>query len=254
MKTESNDNIGTIAAIGLLAYASSDIAHHVFGHGVACLVLGGRIIALTSVFVNCSLTGAAIDLAGPFANLIVGLIALLAMRFTIRASPAVRLLCILAAAFNLFWFALQLVSSAAGKIDDWAWPMHRFYVSEPVRYGLIATGALGYLLTVRGIAVFMAAFATPRARATKIVLSAWLTSGAIACATAAFDHNPGIALRRALLQSMVLSIGLLMVPARASQLSGSGPNAAPIGFSFAWTAAAFVVGTASILLLGPGFA
>jgi len=251
---DSKDNIATVAAIGLLAYASADIAHHVFGHGAACLMLGGRIISLTSVFVNCSLTGATIDLAGPFANLILGLVALLIVRITNRASSAVRLFYILAAAFNLLWFALQLVSSAARRIDDWAWAMHQFHVSEPVRYVLIVIGALGYLLTVRVIATYMTAFAHPGARARRIVLIAWFTAGAIACATAAFDHHPGITLRRAIPQAMVLSIGLLFVPARASKLSGSGQDAAPLGLSFVWAAAAFIVGTASILLLGPGFA
>jgi hypothetical protein len=253
MKVESKDNIKSIAAIGLLAYASADIAHHVFGHGAACLMLGGRIISLTSVFVNCSLTGATIDLAGPLANLVVGLAALLAVQFTSRASSTARLFCILASAFNLLWFALQLVSSAARRIDDWAWAMHQLHVSEPVRYVLIAIGALGYLLTGRIIAKQMAAFAHPLARARTIVLTAWLTAGAIACATAAFDHNPGITLRHAIPQAMVLSIGLLFIPARASKLAGLGPNAPPLGFSFVWAIAALVVGTASILLLGPGF-
>jgi hypothetical protein len=254
VKSESKDSIGTIAAIGLLAYASADIAHHVFGHGATCLMLGGRIILLTSVFVNCSLRGATIDIVGPLANLVVGLVALLTLHFKTRASSAVRLCCILMAAFNLLWFALQLVSSAARRIDDWAWAMHEFHVSEPIRYGLIAVGALSYLLTVRVIATCMVAFAHPRARARTIVLTAWLTAGVIACATAAFDHNPRITLLRAIPQALVLSIGILFVPRRASKLSASVPNAEPIHFSFVRATAAFVVGIASILLLGPGFA
>ena len=35
MGTEANDNAVTIAAIGLLAYASADFAHHALGHGGA---------------------------------------------------------------------------------------------------------------------------------------------------------------------------------------------------------------------------
>ena len=62
MDADPKDNIVTIAAIGLLAYASADIGHHAFGHGAACLGLGGRILSLSSIFVNCSLRGAAIDL------------------------------------------------------------------------------------------------------------------------------------------------------------------------------------------------
>ena len=194
MDAQAKDNIVTIAAIGLLAYASADIAHHAFGHGAACLALGGRIISLSSIFVNCSLRGAAIDLAGPFANLVLGLVAMLAARMATRASSATRLFYILVAAFNLLWFALQLVFSAATRTDDWAWAMHQFQVAEPIRYGMIAVGALAYLLSVRAIAAQMAPFAHPPARARTIVLSAWLTAGGLACATAALDHNAAAAI------------------------------------------------------------
>jgi hypothetical protein len=254
VNTEPKDNIVTIAAIGLLAYASADIGHHVFGHGAACLLLGGRIISLTSVFVNCSLRGTTIDLAGPFANLVIGVLALVAVRMAARAPVTARLFCILVAAFNLLWFALQLVHSAAKRVDDWAWAMHQFRVGEPVRYGMIALGGLAYLLTVRVIAAHLAPFAYPRIRAWKIVLVAWLTAGAIACATAAFDHNALATLLQAVPQSLVLSIGLLFTPMRAGRLSYSGGKAAAIGFSVPWAAAAALVGAASILLLGPGFA
>lgn len=219
------------------------------------LGLGGRIISLSSVFVDCSLRGATIDLAGPFANLVLGLIAMLAARIATRLSPATRLFYILAAAFNLLWFALQLVFSAATRTDDWAWAMHQFQVAEPVRYGMIAVGALAYLLTVRAIAAQMAPFAHPPARARTIVLAAWLTAGAIACVTAAFDHNAVAAiLRQAAPQSFLLSIGLLFVPAKAAKVSSSDGSAATIAFSMPWTVAAAIVGIVSILLLGPGVA
>jgi hypothetical protein len=77
MGAASKDNVATIGAIGLVAYVAADGAHHALGHGTACLALGGRIRSLSSIFVDCSLTGSAIDLAGPFANLVVGLGAVL---------------------------------------------------------------------------------------------------------------------------------------------------------------------------------
>src|SRR5436309_2789518 len=85
------------------------VSHHALGHGGACFALGGRINSLSSIFVDCSLTGTAIDLAGPFANLALGLLALLAMRFARPTSASARLFLILVAAFNLFWFELQLL-------------------------------------------------------------------------------------------------------------------------------------------------
>lgn len=253
MSNAGKDNAATIVAIGLLAYASADIAHHALGHGTACLALGGRIISLSSIFVNCSLHGATIDLAGPLANLVLGLVALLCARVATRSSPAVRLFCILAAAFNLFWFSLQLAFSAATRTDDWAWAMHQLQVVEPIRYGLIALGALAYLWTLRIIATQIAPFAQPLTRARTIVLTAWLTAGVFACLTAAFDHNAFTAvLRKAPQQSFLLAIGLLVVPAKAAKLSSSSEPATSVAFSLAWIGGAAIVGLASILLLGPG--
>jgi hypothetical protein len=255
MHRESRDDLATLAAVGLLAYASADIGHHVFGHGAACLILGGQIKSLSSIYVNCSLTGAAIDLAGPLANFVLGIAALLALRGVTRATVSVRLFLILVAAFNLFWLELQLVFSSATKTDDWAWPMHVFHVPEPGRYAMILGGAVAYFVTVRAIAVLMAPFAFPVSRSNKIVGVAWLTAGAIACATAAADKHPVAAmLHNAAPQSLLLSIGLLLVPAKAAPSASAVEQANAIEFLWPWVIVAVVVGIASITLLGPGFA
>jgi hypothetical protein len=255
MSGAPKDNVATVAAIGLLAYVSADIAHHALGHGAACLAQGGWIRSLSSVYVDCSLTGTAIDLACPFANLVIGLAAVLGIRIVRRTSTAAQLFFILAAAFNLLWFALQLVFSAATRTDDWAWAMQEFHIREPVRYVMIAVGALLYVLTVRFIGSQMSPFACPRARAKIIVGAAWLTAGAIACATAAFDHHAAAAiLRHAAPQSLLLSIGLLLVPARAARLASSDDAAAAVTRSVRWILVAMLIGAASLTFLGPGFA
>jgi len=254
MEPNSRDSLATLVAVSLIAYVSADVAHHALGHGAACLVLGGQIHSLSSIFVNCSLTGAAIDLAGPFANLLIGLVAALFARIALRQTTSARLFCILAAAFNLQWFALQLVFSAATLTDDWAFAVQEFHVSSLARYGLIAIGALSYVVTVQFIAAQMAPFARPVSRARTIVGTAWLTAGVIACATALLDANPAAAiLRNAGPQSLLLSIGLLFVPARAARLSCSSA-ASMLARSFPWILAATLVGAASIVFLGPGIA
>ena len=254
METRSRDDIVTLAAIGLVAYVCADIAHHALGHGVACLALGGQIRSLSSIFVSCSLTGAAIDLAGPFANLVVGLVALLASHFTPRAR-ATRLFLVLAAAFNLFWFGLQLSFSAATRTDDWAWAIEYFHIPEALRYSLVAVGALAYVFSVRVISVAMIRFAHPPGRAMIIVVTAWITAGAIACATAAFDHHPAAAiLRHAAPQSLLSSVGLLFVPARAARLPFTEGSYADMGISVPWIVAAVVIGAISIVYLGSGIA
>ena len=152
------------------------------------------------------------------------------------------------------WLELQLVFSAATRTDDWAWAIHQFGVGEPVRYGMIAAGALAYVVTVRAMARRMAPFAHPTTRARKIALTAWLTAGGIAGATAAFDPHPAAAvLRHALPQSLLLSTGLLFLPARAARVPFSGRQEAALPFSISWVVAAAIVGAASIVFLGPGF-
>jgi len=54
----------------------------------------------------------------------------------------VRLLLLLTAAFNLFYFAGQLMVGTATKTDDWAWPLEHFQVPILIQYGLAAVGAL----------------------------------------------------------------------------------------------------------------
>jgi len=249
------DNLATIGALGVLAYTSADVGHHVLGHGAACLVAGGHIASLSSVFVDCSIRGASIDLAGPFANLVIGLTAMLLLWVVRRASAPARLLLVLAAAFNLLWFASQVAFSAAARTDDWASAMRQLHVSEPTRYLVVAFGVSAYLLTLRAVAVWLAPFAKSRRRATAIALTAWLAAGCLACVTAIFDHHATTApLWHAVLQSLGTSLGLLFVPARAARLSSRGSAEPRLAFSIGWLIAAAVLSTLSVLLLGPGIA
>jgi hypothetical protein len=252
---KSLDDGTTIAAIGLLAYVSADVAHHAFGHAGACLALGGSVVSLSSVYVDCSLHGVAIDLAGPLANLLLGLVALGVARAGRFRTPAWRLFWAQVAAFNLLWLWGQLAFSAASGTDDWAWALERAGATEPIRAGLVAFSLLAYLLTIRVVASDFGPFAQPRERARRIVRIAWLAAGVMACTTAALDPHPGRAIvLHALPQSVLLSIGLLFVPARAARSSAAGDPAAAIDRSVPWLIAAGVAGVASILVLGPGMA
>jgi len=197
--------------------------------------------------------GAAVDLAGPFANLAIGLAALAVAYYgRRRLGPAMRLFLALAAGFNLLWFTMQLSFSALARTDDFAWAMVHFHAGSLGRYALIALGAFGYIVSIREVVKLMAGFG-PRARARFLVLTNWLAAGAIACLTAAFDHHPIAAiLHHAAPQSLLLSIGLLFVPGRiVPQEKFVAPR---IGFSVPWVFAACIVAAASVVWLGPGVA
>ena len=240
MTTTNTDDAVTIAAIGLLAYVSADVAHHALGHAGACLALGGSINRLSSVVVDCTVRGSNIDLAGPLANLALGLLALIPAHTVHNTTQ--RLFWILVAAFNLFWIEMQLAFSAATRTDDWAWFLQETHAGNGVRYGLIAAGIAAYALTTRVIARGIVPFAQPTGRARRIMTTAWL------------DPNAGwVFVHRAIPQSLLLSIGLLFVPNRAAARVAPSEAVAPtLTRSARWIIAAFIVGIASVALLGPG--
>jgi hypothetical protein len=244
----TRDNWPSLIAIGLLAYASADIAHHVLGHGGACLALGGRVVSASSIFVDCTAHTYPTDMAGPFANLVVGFLALLGNHVVRR--PDLKLFLGLAAGFNLLWFALQFFFSVATRTDDFAWLT--FLVAAPWRYGLAALGLVAYLFFIRLTARSLASFAQPPERLRVIVRTVWLTGGIFACITALRDHHPLTAiLHHAAPQSFLLSIGLLLLPRHAA---GAVVSAPPVALSWFWIGAALAVAFLSILFLGPGFA
>lgn len=242
----NTDDLLALIAIGLLAYASADIAHHVLGHGGMCLAIGGKVRSLSSTFVDCTMAGTAVDLAGPFANLLIGLLAWAA---ALPAQRATRLFLALACGFNLLWFSLQLVFSAVTRKDDFAWAMLSFHVSESFRYALIAGGIVLYMLSTRILRSLLMPFGPPE-RARRIAWTAWLTAGIFACFTALFDpHRWHEIAHHAAPQSFALSVGLLFVP---KYIQGLG--APRIERRGPWLFAAAVVAIASVVFLGPGFA
>lgn len=68
----------TLAPIGVAAHIAADVVHKVLGHGVVCLLSGGRITVLTSVFFRSEPFSRLVAAAGPCANIIAGFAALIA--------------------------------------------------------------------------------------------------------------------------------------------------------------------------------
>ncbi len=245
-----SDDMATLAAIGSLAYACADIAHHALGHAAACLGLGGQIDSLTSTEVACTLTGEHIDVAGPMANLAVGLVCWRAAKALIdHPWPRLRLFLILAAAFNLFWLEAQLVFSAATRQDDWELVLQALHPTGAWRIAAVVGGAGAYALTVLVIARLLRPFGD---RVRRIGLVAYLAAGATACLTALPD--PGglqAILRHAAPQSLGTAFGLLVLSRRPPSAPDPDP-ALSIRFSLAWVIAAVVVLALSIAILGRG--
>lgn len=248
---ETRDDLPTLTAIGLLAYLVADLSHHLLGHGGACLWDHGRILLLSSIVLKCSKLSPLIDFGGPAANFVVGFVAMASVRF--RMQSTLRLLLILVAAFNLFWFAGQMVVSVATGSDDWAWPLSYYHLEQPARVLLMATGVGIYLLVVRTLASVLADFPLSRERMVRVCLSAWFAAAALAAATALLDAHPLEALvKHALPQGLLVPLGLWRVPARA--LQHEAPGVAVIDRSWALIAAGILGALVSLVCLGRGIA
>jgi hypothetical protein len=201
---------------------------------------------LSSVYVDCSLRGVTIDLAGPLANLVFGLLAAL---LALGARGGARLFLSLAAAFNLFWCAGQFVYGALTVKDDFGYPLLVLGLPLLARFALAAVGLGLYRIVMRVVARLLAPFGMERAR--RMVLAAWLTAGTLAAVTALRDAHPLRALLYyALPQSLVLPVGLLFLP----RLGKGVDIAPPLGATAGWVVAALLMAALSVLFLGPGFA
>src|SRR5512142_867878 len=218
--SDERNDLATAASIGAVAYLLADVAHHALGHGAACLALDGEVRSLSSVFVDCSVTGADVDLSGPAANFVVGMAAALLAMVCARRARLAAFFLLLTAAFNLYWLTLQLVVSVATDSDDWAWPLHVFQAGSALRWALAIAGAASYHLITRFVGKRLGLRDRQEARC--VVLSAWLAAGAVACMTAAFATAPFSTIANALPQSLGLAIGLLFTPA-VSARQAQGP-------------------------------
>ena len=74
MKSTPADDLPTLAALGVLAFALADVSHEALGHGLATIAVGGRVDLLTTCFLNSSGNYSKwIPAAGGLTNLAVGL-------------------------------------------------------------------------------------------------------------------------------------------------------------------------------------
>lgn len=144
----------TIAAIGLLAGALTDLIHEGLGHGGACLLVGGKPMLLTSMnFVGDQSglprwTARIVSAGGTIANLVAGGLALASLR---RPPSAIHLhyFLWLFAALNLYVGTGYFVFSGMSNIGDWANVIAGVPGSWLWRGLLVVLGGLSYFLCVR---------------------------------------------------------------------------------------------------------
>jgi hypothetical protein len=143
----------TLVAIAWLAYTVANVAHEGVGHGGACLVVGGRPVALSAVHFEGDLDRLPPSArrweaaGGTLVNFACGALCLLLLRRRGEPSPARYFLWLLGTLSLLQAFGYWLFSGI-GRIGDWAAVWDGVEPAWVWRVGLALAGAAGYWTTI----------------------------------------------------------------------------------------------------------
>lgn len=145
----------TILAITIAAWLAWATVHEVFGHATACILAGGRPLAVSTSAVDCDTIGVTasglrnVYAAGSAANLLVALFAGVMLRSSSGRSASAQYFLWLTFAFHLLHAGTLLLDGPFGK-NDWAGFLIDIY---PAPLWNIAIAVLGLLLV--SVAMFV---------------------------------------------------------------------------------------------------
>ncbi len=231
-------------AIAALSFIAACVAHEALGHAGACLLLGGRIQLLSSVYFRSQGGGSLTDVGGVIANLLLAGFMTIAL-WRGPSSPGLRVFLRWGIAFNVFWVAgCALLSAVKGTGDigfalmGWGLPP-----SPAVRAVLVAVVVLLYGL---GLRVLRSGDERPSS------LIPFLASLLWACVSVCAFRGPFLpALKEAVLEGGVAQLGFLWLGLRrAKEASMDAPSAV----AWRWVLTAAVVVPLFIATLGRGLA
>jgi hypothetical protein len=244
----------TLAAIGVAAMCIVTFDHEALGHGSACLLLHGHIRLLTSSLFRCDVRSGWIDPAGPAANLVMGLLALVCLRFVPLRAPGLRLLLILITAFSWFWEAGYVIHAMHQRDGDLYFFAQFLLGNVTVWQRWLAAGAGVALYVLAGritSASLLQLWPQPRA-ARAVARAAWIsaTAGAALAALCYTGHDWGN-FRDAVLEIGAASFPLLFLP-RGSERAAPMAGAASIHRSPVAIGVSAVVYAIFVVVLGRG--
>ena len=251
----------TVGAISILAYMLGNVLHEGAGHGGACLLVGGKPLALSSVYFECSADSRLVMAAGTLMNLLAGAVFFALGRLTGRSHPRLKYFFWIAMTVNLFTGTGYFFFSGIAGIGDWGAFIQGLGSQWSWRIGLTVLGAATYLLAARisllELRPLIGSDMEQRyQRAVRLSVVPYFAGGILMCLAGAL--NP---------QGMVL----ILISAAASTFGGTsglmwttdwlkrgtliplGPPADPMPIQRSWPliVAAGAVALAFIAILGP---
>ena len=251
----------TLVAIALVSYVIADIVHEALGHGGACLLSGGKAVALSTVHFECSISTRFISAAGTCANLIAGGLCWTLLRILSRGPDRLRYFLWLSMTVNLLQGAGYFLFSGAANIGDWTAFISGFEPFWAWRIGLAVTGAIAYMLAVKVALLEMRPLAgsdrTHRVRnAVRLTVVPYLAGGILSCIAGLF--NP-VGMLLVAISAAAASFGGTSGLAWMAQIyQGNwippGRTAAPIsiGRSLVWIGGGAVLAVLFVVVLGRG--
>jgi hypothetical protein len=265
MEPTAVDDRATLSALGVLAFALADVSHEALGHGLATLAVGGKVVLLTTCYLDSSGNYSRwIPAAGGLMNLAVGLGSLAVLRLLSRLDALLRYFLVLMAAFNLFFAFGYPAYSGVAKFGDWAAVISGFEPNWPWRVLLVVVAVAGYYGSMKLLAREIAPFATTAgvstgelpnlARLRRITLVPYIASMVLACLAGAPNPKGLLTMLTAGLPAAAAAFGLTQM----DHLVGAGWSKAsqevikPMQRSFPWIIAAVVVLIFFVTVLGPG--
>jgi hypothetical protein len=253
---QSEDDWLTLIAIGVLAASLAAFAHEAVGHGTGCLVVGGRITLLTSIYFRCLGATALTDAAGPIGNLLPAIGVIVLLRSRLKWSAPTRLFLTLLGGINLFWFAGQMIYSAVLDTEDIAFVAHE--LSWPSSWRILAFGA-GLAIYVIGVRVFARTTRTMIVRDQRCSAIRWRigiayvgAAGSAVVAGLLWKGNPLGSAINGLLTVGVAPFGIWLAAIRAQQLGPLQDAAKPVTRSGLWLVVALIIFLAFAAIQGRG--
>jgi hypothetical protein len=250
-------NLVTLSAIGAVACIAADLVHEGLGHGVASCLMGDRILSISTVALQNAEPNRIVAAAGTGANVVVGILSLLALR-RVRQFTSVAYFLWLLAAFNLFNVGYLVFSAVSGG-GDWGAVISGLSPAWLWRAVVGVAGAVLYFQVCRALAISIAAFAdrgevSLQRDGWRLVWAAYVAAGVVLTSAAAL--NP-IGLNLILVSgvgaSFGLNAGILFVPGMApASTHGQAVASSRIRTSVTWITAAGIGSVLFIAVLGPG--
>jgi hypothetical protein len=251
----------TVTATALVAYAVSNVLHEAIGHGGACVALGGKAIALSSLHFECGdetmsvLARRVVAAGGTIVNFLAGAIGLAAFKNTdVSRKPHTAYFLWLFTTLNFLMGAGYFLFSGVGNIGDWA-AVARGAPPLVWRPAMAVFGGALYFLLVRRSGQRLGALVgddeLSMRRGRLLTIPAYIAGGLLFCVSGLFNPvGPVLIAISAAAASFGGASGLLWL---TQFLRGAPRSARPAELqrSYAWIIAGCVVSAIFIVILGP---